>query len=139
MGNKRKVSILIPYKIRKGNTLVFLQKRSKDAKRLPDYFGFFGGGAEGNENPEDALRREIKEELNYIPTGYRFLKKYDFTGSIKDIFFLEVSNDFEKEITVLEGDYGKWFSEREFEKEQKLIEEDKIVLRDLFKLLKNEK
>jgi tRNA A37 N6-isopentenylltransferase MiaA len=26
---------------------------------LPDFFGFFGGGAENDENPEETLQREI--------------------------------------------------------------------------------
>ena len=32
-------------------------------ERLPNYFGFWGGGTENNETPEEALLREIKEEL----------------------------------------------------------------------------
>jgi hypothetical protein len=36
MEGKRKVSILIPYILAEGNISVYLQKRAKDAKRLPD-------------------------------------------------------------------------------------------------------
>lgn len=66
--------------------MVYLQKRTKDAPRLPDYFGFFGGGAEGNENPEETLQREIKEEMNIVPAEFSHFKTYEFEGSIKDIF-----------------------------------------------------
>lgn len=69
---KRLVSILIPYRRNADKFLVFLQKRSKDAKRLPGFFGFFGGGAKNNENPEEALQREIMEELNFVPRGHVF-------------------------------------------------------------------
>lgn len=78
MSNKRKVSLLIPYQTRRGKVFVFLQKRAKDAKRLPDYFGFFGGGIENNESSEEALKREILEELDFVPEKYRLLRFYDF-------------------------------------------------------------
>jgi len=32
---------------------------------FPDHWGLFGGAIEPGENPEDGLRREIKEELDY--------------------------------------------------------------------------
>ena len=52
MENKRKVSVLIPYKIRSGNIFVFLQKRADDAKILPGHFAFFGGKLEEGESYE---------------------------------------------------------------------------------------
>ena len=135
MENKRKVSILIPYIIKENNVFVYLQKRSKDAKRIPGYFGFFGGGAKGNENPEEALKREMKEEISFIPEGYVYFKKYEFDESIKDIFILEVDDSFEQKVTILEGEYGKWFTEEEVLNESKLIDEDKLVLRELYEFL----
>ncbi|OGY45381.1 MAG: hypothetical protein A2744_04220 [Candidatus Buchananbacteria bacterium RIFCSPHIGHO2_01_FULL_44_11] len=133
MENKRQTSILIPYKIEGDKILVYLQKRSKDAKRSPDYFGFFGGGLENDENPEQALQREMREEINLVPAGYSFFGKYEFERSIKHIFILEVDDSFEQKIQILEGDYGRYFSEQEVSDEPKLIEEDKVVLGDLFK------
>lgn len=138
MENKRKISILIPYKIKNDKILVYLQKRAKDAKRLPAYFGFFGGGAEGNENPEEALRREINEEIDFISEEFKYFKKYEFSQSIKDIFILKVFDDFENKITILEGDYGKWFNEQEALDEPRLINEDKLVLRELYNFLQTE-
>lgn len=137
MEDKRKISILIPYKIERDNVLVYLQKRSKDAKRLPDYFGFFGGGAEDDENPEQALQREIKEEIGFVPEEYRHFKKYEFDQSIKDIFVIGVDDGFEDRVEILEGEYGRWFEENDALRETKLIEEDKIVLRDLYKSLRD--
>ena len=139
MMEKRVISILVPYQIRDGVISVFLQKRSDTAQRLPGYFGFFGGGREGDENPDQTLRREIMEELKFVPEGYQHLGKYEFERSIKDIYFLEVDDDFERRITILEGDYGRYFNETDALNEQKLIEEDKAVLRDLFTLLHREK
>ena len=133
MEMKREVSILIPYKDQGGKILVYLQKRAKDATRLPDYFGFFGGGIEENENSEEALVREIQEELTYALDSYEFLGRYDFPRSILHAFYLEVDDNFENEIKIEEGEYGKYFSAEEVRNEQKLIETDKIVLEDLFK------
>lgn len=139
MENKREVSLLIPYKIKKGEILVYLQKRTKDAKRLPDYFGFFGGGIEEDESPEQAFRREMQEELNIIPYGYTYFKKFEFDRGVKNIFILKASDDFEKQITILEGEYGRWFSEQEIINEPKLIDEDKFVLKELCRFLLSQK
>jgi hypothetical protein len=79
--------------------------------------------------------REIKEELNIDITGYSYFGKYEFYKSIKDFYFLEVGNDFETKVTVLEGDYGKFFSQDEVMKEEKLILEDKTVLNDFFRVI----
>lgn len=133
--DKRKISILIPYKKVGNDILVFLQKRAKDAKRLPDWFGFWGGGAENNENPEETLKREIKEELNIDVGDYSYFGKYEFYKSIKDFYFLEVGNDFESKITVLEGEYGKFFSQEEIMNEERLILEDKTVLNDFYRAI----
>lgn len=133
MVGRRKVSIFIPYKIRDGKILVYLQKRSKDATRLPDFFGFFGGGIENNESPEKALLREIVEEMNFKPSGYQLLGSF---WSFKYVFILEVEDDFEEKIKVLEGEFGKYFNEKEALGEPKLIEEDKAVLRYLYKFLR---
>lgn len=136
MPNKRKVSLLIPYQIRHGKFFVFLQKRAKDAKRLPDYFGFFGGGIENNESSEEALKREILEELDFVPEEYKLLRLYDFEQGAKYVYILKVSDNFEKNIKILEGEYGKFFSEEDVLRESKLIDEDRVVLKDLYELLR---
>lgn len=131
MENKRKTSGLIPYRIKEGKVFVFLQKRSEEAVRLPGYFCFFGGGAKGGETPEDTLMREIKEELDFIPTNYEFLGKYDFVSGLRYYYVLKVDDSFESNIHVHEGELGKFFSVDDAINEPKLSDDDKIVLRDL--------
>ena len=129
--NLRRASLLIPYLHRDNDVLVYLQKRADNAERHPGCFGLFGGGAEENETPEDALKREIKEELNFIPEGYKYLGRYDSERSRKDVFIIEVTEGFEKQITILEGDYGKWLSKDDLGK-IKIIESDRLILKEFY-------
>ncbi len=139
---QRRCALFIPYRKQGNNITVYLQKRVKNIKRLPDYFGFWGGGIQKNETPERGLLREVMEEMNYIPFGYHFFGKYIFPRieksgySEKFAFIFEAGDNFENEIQVLEGEYGKYFTEKEIEEESKLIEDDKVILRDIFKKIK---
>lgn len=51
---------------------IFLQDRT-GYKTLGEHYGFFGGGIEAGETPEQALVREIKEELNYEISNFQFI------------------------------------------------------------------
>lgn len=135
VANKRKNSVLIPYKITDEKTFVYLQKRTKNAKRLPDMFGLFGGGAKNTETPEKALEREIEEELTFIPSGYIFLKKYESNKNIVNVFILKVDDDFENRVKVNEGEFGKFFSDEDALSEPKIIDAHKSILKDMFNFL----
>ena len=74
---------------------VLLQHRTDDAPRQPGFWSAFGGGIEAGETPEEALRRELEEELEYevrnpqllaveaftdaLGTGYNYVEAYDET------------------------------------------------------------
>lgn len=134
--NKRKVSVLAPYKKENGEVYIFLQKRADDAPREPGKFGFFGGGVEENETIEEALLREVKEELNIILKEYSHFGTYYLPKTIVEVFITEVGDNFENEITILEGDYGKWFDENDFEKEREIITGDLRILEELYAKIK---
>lgn len=136
---KRKVSVIAPYKIENNIVLIFLQKRSKDAKRYPGLFGFFGGGSEEKESPEETVLRETKEELDYIPDNLYYFGKYELPITTVEVFATKVNNDFEEKITILEGDYGKWFNEKDFENNRNLITGDLKILEDLYQYYGNKK
>lgn len=88
----RRVSIIILY-TKDGKVL--LQHRSPDAPRSPNHWGCFGGGIEGDETPEQAVRRECYEEIEYtlreprliyeeLEKGeYTYIEEYDPTQPIK--------------------------------------------------------
>ena len=57
---------------------ILLQHRDRYAPTSPNYWGFFGGRIEKGETPEQAGRREAKEELGIELKGLKFFKKYKF-------------------------------------------------------------
>src|SRR5688572_11481947 len=76
----RDVSVFILYT---STGHILLQHRTDDAFRLPGYWAFFGGGIEQGENPTEALKREIREELSCLVQNPKFLlaqKVRDFQG-----------------------------------------------------------
>lgn len=70
----------------------------------------FGGGFEGEENKEEALYREIQEELSYTPVAPFYFGRYEVANAIMHVFLEEVSEDFEEKVIVGEGEYGKFLT-----------------------------
>ncbi len=67
--NKKKVSIAI---FKKGKKILIQDRRPWDKYNFE--YGFFGGKVEEGENPEQTLKREIKEELNILIKNFKFYK-----------------------------------------------------------------
>lgn len=109
-GEKREAAGFVPYRKCGADFEFFLQRRSKDARKNPDMLGVFGGGLEENETPEQALVREIREELNYTPANPIYFSKYEHATNIIYLFIEEVSHNFDSSVTVCEGQYGAFFS-----------------------------
>ena len=68
---KRNVALVLFYD-NKGNILV--QDR-REKSRIGEEYGFFGGQIEEGETPEQALKREIKEELGINIKNFKYFKK----------------------------------------------------------------
>jgi mutator protein MutT len=132
----KRTAEFVPYRFINGQWYLFVQKRTQDAPLAPGIFGIFGGSIEDGETPEPALFREVREELDYQPRNLRFLRKYEHLGCEQHVFVTEADEDFEGEITVLEGEYGRFLNEAELNAET-LIEVDRIVLNDVFRWLKD--
>lgn len=128
-------SALIPYYVKDGVYQFFLQLRDDKAPRYPNRIGFFGGGAEPGESPEDTVLRETYEELaiHVVPTFY---KTYDKLDRVMHVFLLEVEEDFGGRVTILEGEDGMFLSETEIEENQLLVDVTRDVLRDVLHTLK---
>ena len=109
MSGRPQSSGLVPYYRTDNDVYLFMQMRSADAKRWPSTLGFFGGGREEGETPLDTVIREIKEELDITIEDPVFFKHYDRERTDADVFLLEVDETFGEQVTVLEGDYGKFY------------------------------
>jgi len=100
----------------KGEFLLALRD-NKPSIPFPDHWDLIGGHVEADETPEEALIREVKEELDIDLENYSFYKKFDcFTGDIyentKYIYTGRINIPVE-DITLLEGVRPQYFSRKE--------------------------
>jgi 8-oxo-dGTP diphosphatase len=100
----------------KGEFLLYLRDNKPDIP-FPGYWDLIGGHVEAGESPEEALIREVKEELNIDLKEYTFYKRYEcLTGdayeNIKYIYSGKINLPIE-EVTLLEGVRPQYFSREE--------------------------
>jgi 8-oxo-dGTP diphosphatase len=121
----RDVSVFILYT---SSGHILLQHRTDDAFRLPGYWAFFGGGIEQGENPTEALKREIREELSYQVQDPKFLlaqKIRDEENYTTKYVFVEQYQD--QPLQLGEGQAMGWFSLDETHG-LKMIDHDRFVV-----------
>jgi 8-oxo-dGTP diphosphatase len=100
----------------KGEFLLYLRDNKPDIP-FPGYWDLIGGHLEEGETPEQALVREVKEELDIDLKDYSFYKKYEcLTGdayeNTKYIYSGKLNLPIE-EVTLLEGVRPQYFSRAE--------------------------
>lgn len=99
-----------------GELLLYLRDNKPDIP-FPDHWDLFGGHIEEGETPEQALVREVKEELGIELKNYKFFRIYEcLTGdaypNIKYIYSGKINIPLE-EITLFEGVRPAWFKKDE--------------------------
>jgi 8-oxo-dGTP diphosphatase len=99
-----------------GEFLLYLRD-NKPGIPFPDHWDLIGGHVEEGETPEEALVREVKEELDIDIKEYTFYKKYEcLTGdayeNIKYIYTGKI-NLLIEEVTLLEGVRPQYFTREE--------------------------
>lgn len=100
----------------KGEFLLYLRD-GKPGIPFPYHWDLFGGHIEEGETPEQALVREVKEELDYDLKEFKFFKEYlclegDAYPNIKYIYSGKINLPVE-EMTLLEGECLQYFSKEE--------------------------
>lgn len=100
----------------KGEFLLALRD-NKSWIPFPNHWDLIGGHVEEGESPEEALVREVKEELNIDLKEYAFYKKFeclngDAYPNVKYIFTGKINIPIE-EITLLEGERPQYFTREE--------------------------
>jgi len=99
-----------------GELLLYLRD-NKPGIPFPLHWDLIGGHVEEGETPEEALVREVKEELDYDLKDFSFFKEYtclegDAYPNIKYIFHAKF-NVPPEEITLLEGERPQYFKKEE--------------------------
>jgi 8-oxo-dGTP diphosphatase len=90
---------------------------NKSCIPFPNHWALIGGHVEEGETPEEALIREVKEELDIEIRDYKFYKEFlclegDAYENIKYIYTAKINIPVE-EITLYEGQYARYFTKEE--------------------------
>lgn len=116
-------NIMQSYILIKNNNLILLEQYTK---RNNYKWGLPGGHLQTKETPEQALNRELKEELNITNISYKKIEtiKFPYNKYIFNVFYSEENIDtnnlkFQKD----EIFQVKWFTKEEI---NKLIKEEQI-------------
>jgi mutator protein MutT len=90
------------------NKRILLAKRSKDKTYFPNHWAIAWGNLELNETPEDAVIREIQEELWIKAIVKRFIGEYTTPSAHFYNFLLEIKEEKQKIVLNEEND-GYWY------------------------------
>ena len=119
---------------------LLFQLRSNDAPILPGYLGLFGGGIENNEEPDTAIQREIKEEIEYTGQFIFYKIRYAKIGDWykeKSYIYLHNYKGNKEDIVVNEGEKGLWLNlDQLFKSGYKIMEHDFQLVEEIITQLK---
>jgi len=90
----------------RNNKLLIYLRDDKPEISFPNHWDLFGGHVEANETPEEALVRELKEELDIEISDYQFYKSFESRNeakaNVKFVFEVYIEQAAE-ELTLYEG------------------------------------
>ncbi len=111
---------------------IILQHRSSFEDSLPNYWAFFGGEMESGETPDQAVRREAKEELGIELENLKFFKKFQGEEHISYLFTAKLNRDIDQlRSQQREGDDLDLFDFEDVHK-LRIADFDMVKIRELF-------
>ncbi len=139
MKRKEKKRIALLFIVIDNKVLLF--KRSPEETTNPGKYGMLGGHIEKGETPEEALRREVKEEAGVELGSFKKLKVYELEDVQLNVFY---TNEFDTENVKLdkkEHTGKKFFSLEELDEmsPEECIDTNKGIARDYNKKAKEDK
>lgn len=115
MKQTRNVSVILLYN---NDKKILLQHRDESIAILPGYWSFFGGKVGENETPENAVKRETKEELEYDLVNPKLVMTEKFETEIYNVtryIYIEKYNPKIK-LVIHEGQGMAWHNYSDTEK-----------------------
>lgn len=80
----------------------------------PGHWGFFGGHCDPGEHPDDAIHRELMEELGYRTSTIKLFNLYPDPGVVRHVYYAPLTVPL-SELKLMEGwDWG-FFSPEEIQ------------------------
>jgi len=92
---------------------LLLQLRDDDAREFPNQWVCLGGAMDSREKPEDAVRREIKEEIGLDIGDFEYFRNFNYNNRFNQFFFYKKMNVEPRKIKLNEGKEIRFFSKRE--------------------------
>jgi len=89
---------------------ILLGKRSKNRDIYPGVWDFIGGHCEGNESYEDAMNRELTEEIGIEPIDYKLIKMEKSPQFIMAIYMVKKWEGTPYNKDLKEHEIIKWVS-----------------------------
>jgi len=97
-----------------GHDRVLLQLRDdKPDIPFPNCWGTFGGALEPGETAEQAIVREIREELNFAPADFTYFGNYPHCGCDIEMFYVRVPGRRVADFHLNEGQSAEFFAPAE--------------------------
>ena len=112
--------------VNKNGKFLLYQRDANPDIPYPERWALLGGGVEEDETPEEAIEREIKEEIGINIAMYAKFKVYDWNGFIQHVYFIVLDLDLES-TPCNEGQGLDYFTKEEIFKLDMMVHHKDIL------------
>jgi 8-oxo-dGTP diphosphatase len=121
------VSIII---INDENQVLLQLRDDKPSIPFPNKWVTLGGSVEQGESPEEAIKRELKEEIEFKLVNFELFKSYEWPDRVEFVFQAKFNFNLET-VPLHEGQRIGYFSWKQIQ-EMNLAFNDDEIFRDYF-------